>query len=108
MAGQVRDDLIEDIGELDFVFFTRHVADVRGANDVGHRQKWMLSVDDGLVFEDVDGGHAVSTLLQGIHKSAGFDQAGAAGVDDQGPTYSGLPDAGFERGDLSRNLEIGR
>ena len=38
---RVRDDLVEDVGELDLVLVARDVADVRRADDVVHREQRM-------------------------------------------------------------------
>ena len=44
VPGGVGDDLVEDVGELDLVLVARHVADVRRADDVVHREQRIASV----------------------------------------------------------------
>ena len=50
-------DLVEDINELHLVFIARHVAQVRRAHDIVHRQKRMLRIEHRFIFIDIDRGH---------------------------------------------------
>src|SRR5215831_7666332 len=76
-------DLVEDIRELDFVFFARNVPYVWSADNVVHCEERMLSILKRFLLEDVDGGHPWAALLERADERAGFDQASTAGVDEQ-------------------------
>ena len=74
-------DLVEDIRELDFVFFVGNVPYVRRADNVVHRQQWMIAVLNRLLLEYINCSHAGMPLFESADKRAGFNQAGPAGVD---------------------------
>ena len=50
-AARVGDDLVEDVPELDLVFLTRDVSDVRRADDVLHLQQRMAGIAQRLFFD---------------------------------------------------------
>src|SRR6476659_32080 len=56
-AARVGDDLLEDVPELDLVFFARHVADVRRADDILHPQQRILWIAQRLLLVVIDGRH---------------------------------------------------
>ena len=51
-------DLVEDVGELHLVFVERHVADVRRADDVLHRQQRMRWIAQRFLLEYIERSHA--------------------------------------------------
>ena len=77
-------DLIEDVGELDFVFLARHVAEVRRADDIRHVEQRMRGVAQRLFLIDVDRRHAGPPGLQRCDQRARLDQASTARVDQNG------------------------
>src|SRR5690348_14219584 len=83
LAGGVRDDLVEDLGELDLVFVAGHVADVRRADNVGERQQRIVRVYEGFLVVDVDGGHARAPVAQRLYQCAGCHETRPARVDEQ-------------------------
>jgi len=68
-ARRVTNDLVEDVGKLDFVLFPRYVSDVGRANNVVHRQQVMVGVDQWFLFVDIDGSHAWPSSAQRIDKA---------------------------------------
>jgi len=49
-----------------------------------HRHQRMAGLQNRLFFVDIDGGHSPTSRLQGGHQRAGFDEARAAGIHDDG------------------------
>src|SRR5262245_43810384 len=45
-AGGTGQNLIENVRELDLIFLARHIADVRGGDDLVDREQWMAAVGD--------------------------------------------------------------
>src|SRR5262245_8038929 len=84
LAGDVGVDLVEDLGEGDLVVLARHVPEVRRAHHVGHVEQRVGRVAQGLVLVDVDRRLARPPGLERVHKRAGCDERGAAGVDEEG------------------------
>src|SRR5258707_7369754 len=74
-------DLVEDIRELDFVFFVGYVSYVRRADNLVHPQQWMIDVLNRLLLEHIDRSHAGMPLFESADQDAGFNQARPAGVD---------------------------
>src|SRR5262245_46533026 len=60
----IRDDLLERLAEIELEVRPFGPAEMGRAEDVRHGQKWMIRVGDRLVFVNVDGGIAGSTLVQ--------------------------------------------
>jgi len=58
--------LVEDVRELDFVFLTGNVPDVRGAYNIRHDQKWVMNVVNGFLLEHIDRGTRDTSLRQGL------------------------------------------
>src|ERR1700733_14551482 len=57
-ASRIGDDLLEDVCELEFILVASHIADMRRANDVVHRNQRIVRVEQRLFLEHVDCGHA--------------------------------------------------
>jgi hypothetical protein len=77
-------DLVKDIAELDLVLFARDIADMRRGHDVGHIQQGIGGVAQRFLVEHVDCRKARPAGTQCVHQRIRFDQAGAAGVDQDG------------------------
>jgi hypothetical protein len=73
LTNRERRDLVENIRELDFVFFAGNVAYMRRADNVVHRQERVKDVLKRLLLEDVHGGHARTALLESTDEGAGFN-----------------------------------
>src|SRR5882757_3753531 len=77
----VGEDLVEYVGELDFVLVAGDVSDMWGADRVLHGKERVVWVDQRLVFVDVNGGASRAAGAQGLDECAVFDQSCSAGVD---------------------------
>src|SRR5262249_49258011 len=77
----IGDDLLERLAEIELEIFPFRPAEMRRAENVGHRQEWML--DDRLVLVHIDGGVAGPALAQRGEQGSRRDELGARGVDDE-------------------------
>src|SRR5437879_839184 len=82
-ASSIGCDLIEDVGELDLVFFARYVADVGRADDVVHREQGIARIQQRFGFVDVDRRHPGTSGPQCVHQDARRDESGAARIDQK-------------------------
>src|SRR5579872_5483637 len=53
-AGREGGDLLEDVGELQFILVARHIADVRRGDDVRQGEERVVWVAHGLFLEHID------------------------------------------------------
>ena len=74
--------MVEDVGKLQLVFVARDVADVRRRDHVFKPEQGVVDVAQRLLLEHVYRGHGGPAGAQSRLERAGFDQARAAGVDE--------------------------
>src|SRR5689334_2571452 len=74
----IGDDLLERLAEIEFEIVPFRPAEMRRAENVGHRQERMLA--DRLVFVHVDGGIAGPALAQRGEQGSRRDELGPRGV----------------------------
>src|SRR5438046_8343532 len=82
LAGGIRIDLVEDLGERDLVILARYVAEMGRADHVVHVEQRMAGVAQRLLLVDVDSRLAGPSRLERGDERAGLDPRRAAGVDD--------------------------
>src|SRR5437016_4820496 len=79
----IGDDLLERLTEIQLEVRPFGPAEMGRAENVRHEKEWMISVDDRLLFVNVDGGIAGSPLAQRAQQGSRYDEFGARGVHDQ-------------------------
>jgi hypothetical protein len=65
--------LVEDVGKLELVLLPRHVADVRGCDDVVEGKERVVAAGDRLLLKHVHGGEARPARPQRADERSGCD-----------------------------------